>query len=99
MIRRQAIADAPDSCQAAICHLIVDSGFSFTNIVPFFNGYPLRHASTRIDVGGKLLTNLLAENLSYKEINLKGESHIVNHIKESTCFISQDFQHDMLTPF
>ena len=74
---------------------MVDSGFSFTTVVPFFNGLPLRHASTRIDVGGKLLTNLLAENLSYKEINLKGETHLVNHIKESTCFVSRDFAADM----
>jgi len=74
---------------------VVDSGFSFTTIVPFFSGVPLRHASTRIDVGGKLLTNLLAENLSYKEINLRGEAHIVNKIKEATCFISLDFSADM----
>ena len=77
------------------CHLVVDSGFSFTTIVPFFNGFPLRHASTRIDVGGKLLTNLLAENLSYKEINLKSETHLVNHIKESTCYVSSNFSADM----
>ena len=74
---------------------MVDSGFSFTTIVPFFNGLPLKHASTRIDVGGKLLTNLLAENLSYKEMNLRGETHLVNHIKELTCYVSADFAADM----
>ena len=79
----------------SVCHLVIDSGFSFTTIVPFFNGLPLKHASTRIDVGGKLLTNLLAENLSYKEINLRGETHLVNHIKEKTCFVSNDFSADM----
>lgn len=67
--------------------------------MPFFNGYPLKHTSTRIDVGGKLLTNLLAENLSYKEINLRGETHLVNHIKESTCYVSSDFAADMQLPF
>lgn len=75
--------------------MVIDTGFSFTTIVPFFNGLPLKHASTRIDVGGKLLTNLLAENLSYKEINLRGETHLVNHIKEQTCFVSNDFSEDM----
>ena len=50
--------------------MIVDSGFSFTYGVPFFNGYPLKYAATRIDVGGKLLTNLLNELISYKEVNL-----------------------------
>ena len=73
----------------------MDSGFSFTTIVPFFNGVPVKYAATRIDVGGKILTNLLAENLSYKEINLKGETHLVNQIKEHTCFVSSDFRGDM----
>ena len=76
---------------------MVNSGFSFTTILPFFNGAPIRYANTRIDVGGKLLTNLLAENLSYKEINLRGETHLVNHIKESTCYVSADFSADMNT--
>ena len=97
MIRRTAMAEieVASGARNSICQLVVDSGYSFTTIVPFFNGLPLRHASTRIDVGGKLLTNLLAENLSYKEINLKGETHLVNHIKEATCYVSRDFSADM----
>jgi len=89
------IRKSEEQNEAPQCHLVVDSGFSFTTIVPFFGGQPLRHATTRVDVGGKLLTNLLAENLSYKEINLRGETHLVNHIKETTCFVSQDFASDM----
>lgn len=50
--------------------IVVDSGYSNTYVVPFFEGMPLKHCATRIDVGGKLLTNLLMEVLSYKEINL-----------------------------
>jgi actin-related protein 6 len=50
--------------------LVVDSGYSHTYVVPFFEGMPMRHAATRIDVGGKLLSNLLMETLSHKEINL-----------------------------
>lgn len=61
-----------------ICQLVIDSGFSFTHVVPFFDGFPLKHASIRLDVGGKLLTNLMMETLSYKEVNLQGESHMVN---------------------
>jgi len=38
---------------------------------------PLKHSATRLDVGGKLLTNLLMETLSYKEVNLKGEIFLV----------------------
>jgi actin-related protein 6 len=43
------------------CQIVVDSGFSFTYGVPFFDGIPMKQASLRIDVGGKLLTNLLTE--------------------------------------
>lgn len=64
------------------CHLVLDSGFSFTYGVPFFNGKPMKYASTRIDVGGKILTNLMTETISFKEVNLQGETHLVNDIKE-----------------
>ena len=96
MVRQNALKDMAASTDS-ICQLVVNSGFSFTTILPFFNGVPIRYANTRIDVGGKLLTNLLAENLSYKEINLRGETHLVNHIKESTCYVSADFAADMNT--
>ena len=77
MIHQAAVAESSQMTNQN-CHLVIDSGFSFTSIVPFFGGLPLRHATVRIDVGGKLLTNLLTENLSYKEINLKGEGYLVN---------------------
>ena len=94
MIREAAIAENP-RLDNQNCHLVVDSGFSFTTIVPFFAGLPLKHAATRIDVGGKLLTNLLTENLSYKEINLKGEGTLVNQIKEQLSYVSADFNKEM----
>jgi actin-related protein 6 len=77
------------------CELVVDSGYSFTYAVPFFQGLPLKHAATRVDVGGKMLTNLLMETLSHKEVNLRGEGHIVNQIKESLSFVSQNFKADL----
>lgn len=55
----------------------------------------MRHCATRIDVGGKLLSNLLMETLSYKEINLKNEISIVNQIKESVTFVSEKFAQDL----
>ena len=71
------------------CHLVLDSGFSFTYAVPFFNNIPMKQASLRIDVGGKLLTNLFCEMISTKDFNLQGEFMIVNDIKEKTCFMSE----------
>jgi actin-related protein 6 len=74
---------------------VVDSGFSFTYGVPFLNGMPMKYAATRIDVGGKLLTNYLTELLSYKEVNMQGETYIVNEIKESLCYVSTRFGEDL----
>lgn len=75
--------------------MVIDSGFSQTYVVPCFEGIPMRHCATRIDVGGKLLSNLLMETLSFKEINLKNEVAIVNQIKESCTFISDRFAQDL----
>lgn len=55
------------------------------------------HNSTtsRIDVGGKLLTNQLKELVSYRQWNMMDETHIVNDVKESCCYVSTDFQRDL----
>jgi len=73
--------------QSPAC-LVIDSGFSYTYGVPFFNGAPMKHAALRVDVGGKVMTNLLIETISHKDFNLKGEFGIVNEMKEKTCFFS-----------
>ena len=75
--------------------MIVDSGYSFTYAVPFFNAMPLKNAAVRIDVGGKLLTNLLMETLSHKEVNLRGEGYIVNQVKEDLAFVTCNFKQDL----
>jgi actin-related protein len=73
-------------------HLVLDSGYSFTYAVPFFSGIPMKQSSLRIDVGGKLLTNLLIETISHKDFNLQGEFGLVNSMKEKTCFIAKTYE-------
>jgi len=46
-------------------------------------------------VGGKLLTNLLTEMVSYKEMNLTGETMLVNDIKEQLCYVSLNFKSEL----
>ncbi|EJF63272.1 actin-like protein ARP6 [Dichomitus squalens LYAD-421 SS1] len=79
------------------CWLVVDSGFSFTHVVPLLNGEVVWEAVKRIDVGGKLLTNQLKENVSYRQWNMMEETHIMNEIKEACCFVSEDFAADLET--
>ncbi|CAF3793038.1 unnamed protein product [Rotaria magnacalcarata] len=75
--------------------LVVDSGFSFTHIVPFHQGRKLLDGMTRIDVGGKLLTNQLKSVISYRQLLVMNETYIINELKENVCLVSLDFQEDM----
>lgn len=53
-----------------LCCLLVDSGYSFTHIVPYIKGKKLKQGIRRIDVGGKMLTNHLKEIISYRYCEL-----------------------------
>ncbi|KAI7872701.1 actin-related protein 6 [Spinellus fusiger] len=79
------------------CAIIVDSGFSFTHIVPFLRGRPLSYAIKRINVGGKLLTNQLKETISFRHYDMMEETYIINQVKEACCYISQDIVSDLGT--
>lgn len=79
----------------ALCSLVVDTGYSFTHIVPFYGGKLIPEAVLRIDVGGKLLTNHLKEITSYRQLHVLDETYVMNQVKEDTCFVSQDFLRDM----
>lgn len=50
----------------SVCVVVVDSGYSFNHIIPYFNGRPIRQLIMRIDVGGKALTNYLKDVVSYR---------------------------------
>ncbi|KAH6912648.1 actin-like protein ARP6 [Coprinopsis sp. MPI-PUGE-AT-0042] len=77
--------------------VIVDSGFSFTHVVPIMEGRIVWPATKRLDVGGKLLTNHLKEVVSFQQWNMMEETYIMNHVKETCCFVSTDFQSDLET--
>lgn len=69
--------------------MVVDAGFSFTHIVPFFDGMPLLSATKRINIGGKALTNYLKELVSYRSLNMMDETYLMEYIKDQLCFVSQ----------
>ncbi|KAJ3813542.1 actin family [Lentinula aff. lateritia] len=79
------------------CMLIVDSGFSFTHVVPMINNIISWPAVKRLDVGGKLLTNQLKELISFRQWNMMEETYIMNHVKECCCYVSTDFKKDIET--
>ena len=52
---------------------------------------------SRIDVGGKLLTNHLKELVSFRQWNMMEETYIVNDVKEKCCYVSTQFSADIET--
>lgn len=80
------------NCKACI---VVDSGYSFTHVVPYVNGHKIKEGIRRIDVGGKLLTNHLKEIISYRQLHVMDETYVINQAKEDSCFVSQNFAQDM----
>lgn len=75
--------------------LVIDSGFSFTHVVPMYRGKAQRAGVRRVNVGGKLLTNLLKETVSYRQWNMMDEFQLMNDAKEALCFVSQNFGAEM----
>ncbi|KAL4932284.1 actin family protein [Aspergillus undulatus] len=77
------------------CLLVVDSGYSHTIVTPVYKGQPLQRGIRRLDLGGKHLTNYLKELVSMRQYNMVDETYIMNEVKESVCFVSNDFSGDL----
>ncbi|KAG4305886.1 hypothetical protein PORY_000796 [Pneumocystis oryctolagi] len=75
--------------------LVVDSGFSFTHIIPLVSGKIQWKAVKRLNVGGKLLTNYLKEIISFRHYDIMDEFYLADQIKESCCFVSSNFNEDI----
>ncbi|KAG2378339.1 hypothetical protein C9374_008482 [Naegleria lovaniensis] len=77
----------------------VNSGDSITTLVPVYEGFALKHASKRMDIGGHDLTMYLIKLLiSEKGYLMTGGMSlipIIQHIKETLCFVSNDFEREM----
>ncbi|XP_018327820.1 actin-related protein 6 [Agrilus planipennis] len=75
--------------------IIIDTGFSFTHVIPYIDGKKYYKAAKRIDIGGKLLTNYLKDIISYRQLHVMDETYIINQVKEDSCYVSLDFKEDM----
>lgn len=77
------------------CGVVVDSGYSFTHVVPVYRGRIVMEGVLRIDVGGKMLTNHLKEIVSYRQLHVLDETYVMNQVKEDTCYVSPNFNFEM----
>lgn len=77
------------------CCLVVDLGYSFTHIVPHYHNKVVLEGVRRVSVGGKLLSNHLKELVSYRQLQVLDETHVMGQVKEDACFVSLDLCGDM----
>ncbi|EGG13303.1 alpha-centractin [Cavenderia fasciculata] len=72
--------------------VVLDSGDGVTHTVPVFEGFALPHAITRIDIGGRDITNHLQYLLRRAGYNFRtsAELEVVRIIKEKNCYVAFD---------
>ncbi|KAH1008210.1 actin-related protein 6 [Dendroctonus ponderosae] len=75
--------------------LVMDSGFSFTHIVPYVRGSKFLRGVRRVNVGGKLLTNHLKDIISYRQYNVMEETYVINQVKEDTGYVCADVKKEL----
>ena len=49
--------------------------------VPIFENRIITNGVKRLNIGGKVLTNLLKEQISYRQVNMMDEFYVVEDIK------------------
>ncbi|XP_054719083.1 uncharacterized protein LOC129228429 [Uloborus diversus] len=77
--------------------VVLDTGAGISHVVPVYEGYAIHHAICRLEYAGKHLTEYLRELLTERGyyFTTTAEREIVRDIKESLCFVSEDFLSDM----
>lgn len=93
--RKRAVDSNELSFATSSCHLVIDSGFSFTHVVPVIDGRAFLPGVKRLNVGGKLLTNYLKEVVSFRQWDVRDDTRVMDELKHALCYCALDFDAEM----
>lgn len=75
--------------------LVIDSGFNATWIIPIIKGVVHWRSVRKFEIGGRFLSGVLREYVSFRHYNVTDETILVNNIKEKSCFVSLDYNESL----
>lgn len=75
--------------------LVIDSGFNCTWVIPVIKGVVYWKSVRKLEIGGRFLSGVLREFISFRHYNVTDETILVNTIKEQSCFVTQDYNESL----
>ena len=72
----------------------LDLGYGTSQFSPIFDGYIIQDNVERVNIGGKDITKYLGKLLN-KNLKEKIPKHMVNNIKEKSCYIALDYEYEL----
>ncbi|KAK2958822.1 putative actin family protein [Blattamonas nauphoetae] len=75
------------------CALVIDAGHASVRVTPMYQTLPVLEAEKVTRIGGRQLTNILKEIVSYRYFDVSEEFFLMNDVKEKMLFFPTESNH------